>query len=381
MPFEMKSGIDFRRLRAAGAEGFAHPTWNSYFPEQFRHSSADGVIVADVIRGSACQSLSGIHPSVANPRSLAIFLDRTTACLVVFLDLAAEARSNRIDREIYDKVCLFQEKAAREAMADFLKGAGIRSGEPEFTWSFSINILFAHKGRVPRERLFSAFRSICHPRETGSPATPAPGSEASMEHYVGTTGALCIVPAANEPEYSWQRVVGLWTTFQCYYAIAQARYLSFSRSEVPKRARRNRSLIEKDIQYYEETYNRTVRFLNVFDPANVCTRGFDEAIYDSMWSGFGAERLNQKLQTVMLLFVQNSRDLRGELTRRYETVVQLTLFVLTFTQMVPVIDSILKTEAARYLPEAVVPSTSISLLLMVALALLVFVLARWGSRW
>jgi hypothetical protein len=124
-----------------------------------------------------------------------------------------------------------------------------------------------------------------------------------------------------------------------------------------------------------------MRLINIFDPINVCTRGFDEAIYESSWDGFGADRLNQKLQNVMSLFIQNGRDLRGELTRRYETVVQLTLFVLTFTQMAPIIDSLIATQMNRYLPQSMISPTAISLLLMAALALLVSALARWSSRW
>jgi hypothetical protein len=83
----------------------------------------------------------------------------------------------------------------------------------------------------------------------------------------------------------------------------------------------------------------------------------------------------------MSLFIQNGRDLRGELTRRYETVVQLTLFVLTFTQMAPIIDGLVATQMNRYLPQSMISPTAISLLLMAALALLVSALARWSSRW
>jgi hypothetical protein len=381
MPFELKAGVDVKRLRAAGAESLEHPVWSSYFPEQFRRSFAGAVVVGNLVSGDGRESPPGIHPCLADPRFLAVFLDETTACLVAVLNIAPEARSSRTCRSIYDEVCRFQETAAPKLVTRFLESVGAGSGEPEFTWGFSINLLFAYQGKIPRDRLLSAFRAICHTKEPDEAITANASVDATMEHYVGTTGAMCIVSAENEPKYSWRRVIGLWMAFQCYYAIAQNRYLSFSRSDAPKWERRSRKKLERDIKYYDENYSRTMRLINIFDPINVCTRGFDEAIYESSWDGFGADRLNQKLQNVMSLFIQNGRDLRGELTRRYETVVQLTLFVLTFTQMAPIIDGLVATQMNRYLPQSMISPTAISLLLMAALALLVSALARWSSRW
>ncbi|MBX3575746.1 MAG: hypothetical protein KF723_00955 [Rhizobiaceae bacterium] len=329
-----------------GGAGWASADWSRWFPDQFRASFEGTRIFKDPIRLPAA-ALAPELTAVAAPTSLVAVFDGRLGVFVVTFEVDLKGVPHQRIRDIYLNLCTLQEKQVAPLIATAL---AISPGSFSLTWGFSINILRVQHGVALDAELLRQFNVLC-----GGNAMPeAPGQQAddALIHLVGSTGSLAVVGSANPPQLSWRRVLGLWSAFYCYYCTSLTDFARLSRIDVRPRRKLGQAELLEEIAANETRHNTLLQRMSLFDPANVCTREFDEEVYDGCWQRLSVERVSTKLERLSSFFIQNAREAQAELTRRYEVVVQGVLFLLAFTQLVPIFQAAVAAVAPAPGPDA-----------------------------
>lgn len=359
------------------AEGWSASEWEEYFPRQFRQSYPSMRFV-DRFLDLAIDSRFGDAPELlANSRTVLALFDDHIGCLMLVVDAETDTLTQVNTARIYNGLVTFKERHAEELINSELgkRGFGKDFGL-ELTWTFSINIAFLSQGGSLPETIETAFHVICNenPGRHGTLAMPQQAN--TIQHVPGSTGSLCIIPSNNDLNFSCHRVLSLWMIFYTYSSISMREYVALARENKD----RDRSVVGSDaaaiLRYHEDRYYRLTSLMHIFDPINICTRGFDYEVYEDCWKNNEMEALSIKLRELSFFFIENAKEARAEITRRYESFMQLLISVITFTQLVPLVS-----EGLKIAPWAKSYTNLWATLVSLVAFFAVLWFARWFARW
>ncbi|QDY98913.1 hypothetical protein FQ775_00160 [Nitratireductor mangrovi] len=273
---------------------------------------------------------------MADFSSWLIFFDDRLGAAVFCFDTSIGGLSSAELSEIYGNLCTMQERSVESAILSLLHHDDQKArARLALTWSFSINIIkIADKIEMDAESM-RQFVTICGGSDLGGHHQ---FDSEEVLHLVGATGSLAIVIKDSPKKKNWQRIIGLWTAFYSYYAASINDYSRLARENANAPKKHTRRQLLESIRYHDESYRYITSRISLFDPLSICTRSFDSQIYENCWKTLDVESDSVKLERMSNFFLESARGAQAELTRRYERVVELVLFLLAFTQVLPIFE-------------------------------------------
>jgi hypothetical protein len=341
-PFKI-NGLKPTAFEDRQLEGWSASEWEKYFPRQFRQSYPSMRFIDRFLDLPVDARFGEASELLANGRTVLALFDDHIGCLMLVMDAEAETLTEVNAARIYSGMVTFKECHAEGLTnGELLKRGFGQDFRLELTWTFSINIAFVSQGGPPPETIGTAFHVICNESPGRYTELAAPQQANTIRHVSGSTGSLCIIPSSNAPNFSFDRVLSLWMIFYTYSSISMREYVALARENKD----RGRSVIGSDateiLNYHQDRYHRLTSLIHIFDPINICTRGFDYEVYEDCWKNNEMESLSIKLRELSMFFIESAKEARAEITRRYEGFMQLLISIITFTQLVPFVNEGLK---------------------------------------
>ncbi|HTV71084.1 MAG TPA: hypothetical protein VMF90_21345 [Rhizobiaceae bacterium] len=321
------------------AEGLAkraetgNSTQRDDYPEQFRKSFRDALIVADPIPLAAIHGKRRADLFDAESCHM-ILLDARFGALVLFLESPLDRLDEQETYLLYRELCDLKIERLEGALRQAVSGATL-------TWSFSINVLVGYDHAFTDFEKRDSYLALCNAYSKAGKITSDTLEDYDLLHEVGSTGSTCLIRSKAGTEYSAERVVALWVIFWVYYATSIEDFSELSRTQPSSHRKLSGRQLATELRSYVDTYNHNARRINLFDPFNICTHGFDEAIYSECWKVLDAEGLTSKMERISTFFIDNAEDVQREITTRYETVVQFLLGGIAIVQVYPIVRDLL----------------------------------------